>query len=130
MSINLPEGFFIIDSENIDQIHTKLYGFSLINGFVVENEDFLHKQDPSGEGAYVYVKRTSGKITITQDFIGSYGIYLYQDADYFALSNSFLLLVDYVKRFHVISINRNYTDLLIAADLCALAYSETMVFSL
>ena len=44
----------------------------------------------SNNGAYIYVHTEDDNITITQDYIGSYGLYYYQQDNYFAISNSFL----------------------------------------
>lgn len=54
-------------------------------------------------------------------------MYLYQDQDYFAISNSFIYLVDHIKKDHKITFNKEYADTFIVADLCSFAYSETMV---
>ena len=78
---------------------------------------------------YIYIYKSENEITIKQDFIGAYGLYLYKDEEYFAISNSFIYLVDYIKKqkSHKITFNKEYADAFIVADLCSFAYSETMV---
>lgn len=119
--------FFIIDSEKLNNITSKWYGFAVVNNKLVQSEADLQGAMPAGEGAYVYIKRTGNEVCILQDFIGSYGIYIYRNKDFFALSNSFVYLVDYVKRNHTITLNEDYCNMLLASDLCSVAYSETMV---
>lgn len=126
-SKNFEENFFVIDSERLNEVTSKWYGFSVVNNKLVQCETELEESMPAGEGAYIYIKRKDHHVWIFQDFIGSYGIYVYRDGDFFALSNSFIYLVDYVKRKHPISLNEDYCNMLLASDLCSVAYSETMV---
>lgn len=67
------------------------------------------------------------KIEIIQDFIGSYGLYLYQIDNYFAISNSFIKLVDYLKSCHKLSLNKDYANDLLFTNLCSRAYNVTLV---
>lgn len=124
---NLKEEFFVIDSDSLDQVETKLYGFAIVNNTLIEDARMLGEQDPKGNGAYICVRRNPQQITITQDFIGSYGIYLYKEQDYFALSNSFLALLDHVKQSHKITFHRDFANYMIPAELCSASYSQTMV---
>lgn len=128
---NIKKNFFIIDSNNLDSVQTKLYGFTIIDDKATEDITNLeiseNLENMSHLGAYIYIKREPDKIIIMQDFIGSYGLYLYKEGDYFALSNSFLLLVDYVKNTHKITFNRDYANFFIISGLCSVAYSDTMI---
>lgn len=121
------EAFFVIDSDHLDQISSEFYGFTILDNTIVRTVDGLENRVPEGDGAYVYICREPETITLYQDFMGSYGLYLFRDGDYFALSNSFVRLVDHVKQTHQISMNRDYADFFLAADLCSVAYGETMV---
>ncbi len=129
----MAEHFFIIAPETLSQISTKLYGYCLINGQVILDAEQLAGRQPTPDGAYVYVQQTATEIIVRQDFIGCYGLYLYQDGDYWALSNSFLYLLEYVKKQHPISFNREYADCLIgnavpgSGGLCSIAVTETII---
>lgn len=79
------------------------------------------------EDAYVFVKRTAGTIVITQDFVGCYGLYLFRDGDFWVLSNSFLYLVDALKKSYRLTLNKEFADHFLVSGLCAQAYSETLV---
>ncbi len=73
------------------------------------------------------MQRTDDLISIHQDFIGSFGLYLYQEADYFAISNSFMALVDHLKGHHPITFHQDYANYILNADLCSASFSETMI---
>ena len=79
------------------------------------------------EGECYYVKVDDTEIKLLQDFNGSYGLYLYKSNDYFAISNSFLKLVEYLKDKHPISFNKDYADAFLFTGLCSFAYGETLV---
>ncbi len=123
---SIEDNFFIIDSNNLDSIKTKLYGFSILeDSNNISNID--DKLNLNGSGCYVYLYVNNDKITIHQDYIGCYGIYLFQNKDYFALSNSFVYLIDYIKTKHKITLNKDYANYLLIGDLCSELYEDTMV---
>ena len=142
-AFNIKQNFFLIDSNTLNSVQTSFYGFTIleekpvknlesISSVVTMNNPGTNKETsalpkPTYLGAYVYIERTPEQIIITQDFVGSYGIYLYKDNDYFALSNSFLLLVEHVKTAHKISFNHDYANFFLITELCSVAYSETMI---
>ena len=92
----LKNAFFVLDSTNLDAVQTCLYGFTFAEGAVIDNAKALTGRAPEKEGAWVYVHRAGTKLTVTQDSVGCFGLYLYREGTYFALSNSFMLLVDHV----------------------------------
>ena len=94
--------FFVIDSNNLNSIKDKTYGFtleSLCNDITSENIEFNH------EGSYVSIKTDDKSIFIEQDYNGSYGLYLFKKEDYFAISNSFLKLVEHLKNKYELSLH-------------------------
>lgn len=125
-NFNPDEAFFFIDSDNLGAVKSALYGWCIAGDTITDRVEALKDAELSG-GGYVYVKRDGEKIEIRQDFTGCYGIYLYQDGDYFALSNSFLYLVDQIKTKRKITFNKRYAYHLIVTGLCSWVYSETMI---
>lgn len=119
--------FFIIDSERLDEVTSKIYGFCIVDGVITDDLNYLGDVEPDGTGAYVYIKRCDDQIIIKQDFVGCFGIYIYRDRDYFALSNSFVYLLDYVKTRRKITFNKAYADLFCVIDVCATTYSDTAI---
>ena len=128
-NFNVDEAFFIIDSNNLEKVETKFYGYCVTEQGIIEDIEDLEDKEIKPEGAYIYIYKSGKEITIKQDYIGAYGLYLYKDNEYFAISNSFIYLVDYIKKQkeHRITFNKKYADAFITAVLCSYAYSETMV---
>ncbi len=75
----------------------------------------------------MYVKVDSNSISVFQDVNGSYGIYLYNSDDYFAFSNSFIKLVEYLKTKCYLTLNDDYAKSLMSASLCSVIYDYTLV---
>lgn len=121
--------FFLIDSNNLENTNTKLYGYSIQDDGIIEdvNRTKERMQKLCGCGVYVYVENDGQRITIRQDFNASYGLFLYQKEDYFAISNSFQYLVDFLKGKCSLSLNRNYANHMIDVELASLSINETMV---
>ena len=119
--------FFVLDSDHLDSIESRLYGFAFRNGRIAESIGDLEGSAPEKDGAYVYIHRDQNRITISQDYAGCFGLYLFRKAGYFALSNSQLLLSEYVRERYPVTLNREYADYLLAADLCSAVYGETMI---
>lgn len=121
------EEFFVIDSNNLSNVKSRLYGFCTIDGKVITNYDDLQEKMPGSEGAYIYIKRSGNHIMIKQDYVGCYGLYIYQNGYYWAISNSFVFLVDYIKTKNKITFNDDYANYFITADLCSFSCKETMI---
>ena len=128
----IEENFFIIDSNNLEKIESHLYGFIISNkGILTDNYyKLLGKyEEPGPFGAYVMIRKFSNEIRLNQDFYGSFGIYIYKnkDTEYFALSNSFLLLEEYLYTNQNLSFNKDFADNFIISELCTPSIYETMI---
>ena len=122
----MEDNFFIIDSDNLNSVNTKLYGYVINNDKIIfENSE---NNELSNNGAYIYVHTEDDKIRITQDYIGSYGLYYYQKEDYFAISNSFLKLMEYLADNHkTINFNKDYANYLMSQKLVSNLSSTTLI---
>ena len=107
---DVEKEFFLIDSDNLSRVHSKLYGYSIQRTGIYEQDNLTPEAIAGldGRGCYVYVEVKDGEITIKQDLNGCWGIYLFRRGDYFALSNSFFRLVDHVMFKYPLTINRDY----------------------
>lgn len=123
----MEDNFFVIDPDNVESVQTCLYGWCIAGGQIVTDAKDLEDRELSPEGCYVYVERSGKSVTLRQDAVGCYGLYLFREDDYWALSNSFLCLIDHVKALHRISFNKEYADQLLALGLCSQAYEDTLV---
>lgn len=116
--------FFIIDSDDLDSVQEKLYGFVLNGGDVCYGAGI---ENLTGEGTYVLVQVSGSKITVHQDFNGSYGLYVYNEGGNFAVSNSFIHLVEHLKTKYRLSLNEDFSKLLLSCGLCSMVFKETLV---
>ena len=126
----MKRDFFVIDSLKLNDICSKLYGY-LINDYGVfcgDNFKILFNDLTCAQGAWVYVDSNNKYINIFQDRAGCFGLYLYQGEDRFCLSNSFLLLCEYLfKNKCTWSINKKFCNAFLATDFCPLSYEQTAV---
>ena len=128
----IKENFFVFDSNNLENIQSHMYGFSVSKkGIITDN---YYKQIgyyflPEPLGAFVIIRKLENEIIINQDFYGSYGIYIYQnkESNYFALSNSFLLLQEYLIDKANINLNKDYANSFIISVLCSYSLEETLI---
>ena len=67
----IKENFFIIDSNNLDEISSHMYGFSISKkGILTDNyyKELGLYEDPEPQGIYIMIRKIGNKITINQDF--------------------------------------------------------------
>lgn len=95
----IDDNFFVIDSNNCKNIKGKLYGFVLSDNKLTAFKDNYNKHIEKKEyGTYINIIKEDEKLIIEQDAIGSYGLFIYQKDNYFAISNSFYYLVLYLQK--------------------------------
>lgn len=128
----IDENFFIIDSNNLENIQSHMFGFSISKeGILTDNyyKQIGYYNDPEPQGVYVMVKKKGNRIKINQDFHGNYGLYIYQNKEknYFALSNSFLKLETYLVGKQNITLNKDFINQFVAENLCSPSIYETII---
>lgn len=128
----IKENFFIIDSYNLDNISSHMYGFSISNkGIVTDNyyKNIGKYEKPDPQGTFVLIRKSKDIIRLDQDFHGSMGIYIYENHNkgYFAFSNSFLLLTEYLVDKQKLSLNKDFSDNFVVTRLCTPSIYETMI---
>ena len=109
-----------------------MYGFSTTKeGIITDNyyKKLGFYEEPEPQGAYVMIRKNGNQIKINQDFCGCFGLYYFENIkeNYFALSNSFLLLVQFLVERHNISINKSFIDHFILLGLRSISVQETMI---
>ncbi len=126
---DVEKEFFLIDSNNLAEVETRLYGYSIQAAGIYEQDNLTEDavKNLDGRGCYVYVEVKGGQITIKQDLNGCWGIYLFRHGDYFALSNSFFRLLDHVKFHYPLTVNRDYVNYLLINSVSIQSYSQTAV---
>lgn len=121
------ETFFIIDSNSLEDVGEIFCGYAICDGKLIMDNDITKELRLTGDGLYIYVSVTSNSIIVEQDFMGGIGLYVYEFAGNFVLSNSFAKLVDYLKGKYEFSFNKRFAESLISAGLCSLSHYETLV---
>jgi hypothetical protein len=128
----IQQNFFVIDSNNLKNIQSHMYGFSISKIGILTNNYYKnigYYEDPKPQGAYVMIRKIGNKIKIDQDFYGSFGLYIYENknTNYFALSNSFLLLEEFLLGKQNISLNKDFADNFVISRLCSPSIYETLI---
>lgn len=124
----MNEEFFIIDSANLDSIETAFYGYTIQNNTIIDHSTFDINGELNGTGAYVLINAENGELSIHQDNMGCYGIYEYRNGDYFAISNSFLKLVEFLyKTNNRISFNEDFANHYLSSGITPMIPDETLI---
>ena len=124
---NINKEFFVITSDNLTTVPTTLYGFIISDNGIIENENIEHLTSLSGAGSYVYVKNDGKSISIYRDVNGSYGLFLFKTDNFFALSNSFYLLVENLKNKFQLEFNYDFANFMLTMDLCSESLEATWI---
>ena len=128
----IDENFFVFDSDNLEKVESHMYGFSIsTKGILTDNyfKEMGKYEEPDVQGVYIMIRRKANEIILNQDFHGSYGLYIFKNNDfnYFAISNSFLLLEEYLIGKQNISLNKDFASNFIITQLCTYSLNETMI---
>ncbi|WP_029543125.1 hypothetical protein [Selenomonas sp. AB3002] len=124
----IKENFFFLDSTALDKVESKLYGYVIDGDQVSMGNSASDSAGYSGkDGAFVYVNRQGNEITITQDFMGCYGIYVFQKEGYFAVSNSFQLMANKLKKLFPLTLNRDYANHLLVRTVSSVSMEGTLI---
>lgn len=126
----MRDNIFFLDSNHLESVENKLYGYMIVQDSVVEDLNQIPAEFLEGKlniyGCYTLVQNKDNTITISQDYSGSQGLYLFCKEEYFAISNSFLFLVEKVKKYGL-TIDRDNVRCYLATGWLNLAYRKTMV---
>lgn len=128
----IEENFFIIDSNDLEKTQSHMYGFSITKKGILTNnyyQNLGHYEEPEPQGMYIMIRKIGDEIKINQDYNGSFGIYIYENkiTGYFLISNSFLLLEEYLVGKTKFTINKDFADNLIISGLCTPSIYETLI---
>ena len=100
----------IFDTNSLP-VSNYFYGFMITTDNKIIEE--YNNEQETFNGCYFLVKKENNKLTISQDYFGCFGCYVYQKENYFAISNNLLELVKYLK--DKLSLNKEYYNRLINA---------------
>lgn len=118
--------FFVVSSDNCTEIKPRLYGYVFFDNKIYINGN-INRIPKCAEGTYVNIYKQENSLFIQQDHSGSYGLYLYQDDEFFAISNSFYYLFNYLKNRVKLSLNEDYLKYFLVEPLSSLSVEETLI---
>lgn len=110
----IKKNFFIITDKNCEHINKSFYGEAIIdNNFYYNdlNAPLILKNDTYG--TYINIVDADDKIIIQQDYYGLFGVYLYKQDNKFAISNSFLYLLSYLRQTERLAFDYEYANALL-----------------
>lgn len=123
----IKDNFFFIDSNNLDQIKSRLYGFVFQKNKLYINYKNGITLSPHDIGVYINIVVDENSILIQQEYNGKIPIYIYRKNDYFACSNSLLFLAKTVADKHSLSFNEKFSQYILAEDLTSTLYGDTII---
>ncbi len=121
------DNFFVITSDNYLNADERIYGYVLLeDAFFINTKEYRTSIPYDSYGCYINVYRDKETLFLQQDYFGQYGLYLYQNNDYWAISNSFLYLIKHLDD-KALSFDYTYALSLCANPTASVAYKRTMV---
>ena len=109
-----------------------MYGFCISKKGILTDNYYKLKgnyEEPEPYGVYIMIRKEKNEIKINQDYYSNFGLFLYQNEkeQYFALSNSFLLLQEYLVGKQNLTLNKEFADNYILSDLYTFSIHETLI---
>lgn len=124
----IEDNFFIVTSENYKKMQAAFYGY------VFTEEKILIRENPDNididiysPGIYVNIAIDNNTIVIKQDYYCGFGLYIYRYNDYWAVSNSLYMLINYLSTKSDLTINSDFFDLYMVKDVIPPSETETII---
>lgn len=123
------DNFFVITSDdNLNEIIPRLYGYAVLEDKLLINSHNCNRRFSGTDfGVYVNVTTDDNEINIYQDYFGSFGLHLYRNREYWAISNSFIYLVNYLSKKKSMSFDDDFAKAFLAPPTAVLSYENTMI---
>ena len=116
---------FYIDSTNLNEIKSKIYGFGIS---INDNKISLINDNNCICGSFINITKNENEINIETDDFSSLYIFYYIKDNFFALSNSFYkLLTELKNKGKHISINKEYIEQYIQSPLHSHSLNNTLI---
>jgi hypothetical protein len=109
-----------------------MYGYSISKKGVLTNNYYKklgYYEEPEPLGAYIMIRKIGNEIWLNQDYNGCFGLYIYENktTGFFAISNSFLLLEEYLIGKQNFTLNKDFANNFIISGLCTPSIYETII---
>ena len=118
--------YWIVDTNNLSIVKDLFIGYT-----VSEDGTFYFNKKPKildGTGCYTCIESLPDKIKISQDFLGTQGIYHYQNENRSIFSNGFEKIVDYILDLKLpLSLDKNFCVQYIFSNEEPININDTMI---
>ena len=118
--------YWIVDTNNLSIVKDLFIGYTLS-----EDGTFYFNKKPKildGTGSYTCIESLPDKIKISQDFLGTQGIYHYQNENRSIFSNGFEKIVDYILDLKLpLSLDKNFCVQYIFSNEEPININDTMI---
>ena len=127
--IDFKRYFFVIDSKSFSNVTDSFLGFTINNEGLWDytncTDSVIEQLD--GCGIYIIIKRSAKGIKIFQYANAGFGLYLYQSKEYFALSNSIYMLIDYLKDKQEMTLNVDVCNHYLSTWMTNLSFPDSII---
>lgn len=126
---HLEDTLFVLSSDNYRYIQeSHLYGYcftekKFLRDCVINTEDSISIDSP---GCFIAIINEPEQLRIIQDGTSFFQLYFYHCDDYWAVSNSFWKLCDYLKPKHKLTLDEIYCEQFISSGVSPLTLKRTL----
>lgn len=128
----IEKSFFLISSDmDLITVQSRLYGVCYMRGGGILKDSSLSEAHMAGvnggqSGCFIAVKNDGNRIVLEQDCCFSLCIYYYQNNGYWAVSNSFWILCDEVKKQYPLTLDEIYFEQFSSTDVATVSLKHTL----
>jgi len=120
------EDFFLLTSENCPTMISAFYGYHYDGNAISIRANPGTLLEFESAGIFVNIQTIGDRIIIQQDFFCSFGLYIFREKGYWAISNSFYLLARFLSDKFQLTVNDEYIALFLA-DMIPVSLTETAI---
>lgn len=124
----INNNFFFISSDNNLGIKNKFYGYALnANGIVLGSNNETIIEDKYTAGIFVNIIDEGKQIIIRQDYFCGYGLFIFRNGNFWAISNNILYLIQNLNDKYELRVNYDYLALYITHGQTSASIKETVI---
>lgn len=124
----VSQNFFFMTSGNYESFESCFYGYSIGEDAIYIHENPDHELlEKYTAGVWVNIVADERRIIIQQDYFCSFGLYVFRNGGFWAVSNNLLHMIQLLRDNYELSINHEYISLFIAQRSLLSAVGETVI---
>ena len=125
----IGEQFFVIDSNHLENIKSKLYGYTIQNGKVCEDDNINHESKESYFGTYIHIMKNWWWNKFESRYEWFFWIIYLRKFRFKRLFCDFKFLfkiINVSKEKISLNLNYDYASAFLTTNMCSFSYTETM----